>query len=323
MLRVSEQIKCESPIISVAMITYNHESYITQAIESVLMQQVAFEIEIVIGEDCSTDKTGEIVNHYASLYPIIIRTIDRQRNVGVSKNFSETLCLCRGKYIATMEGDDYWTDPLKLDKQVKFIEQNTDCVMCFHNSIIEKYGPDNRLVDRRPFYRTTPQSLLKFEDFAGGFYPHTSSCLIQNVKSNFIPLFDGTIPCFTKPLIYCVLAKGGFAAFMTDIMSVYRIHEGGIYSCIGSVRQLTMSNTGLLLCRKHFTVKTQRTIFTLQLIDNYISLLRIHIRDRNFLGLLIVVRAILQLLIAPPSYTAFRRVLERCMHYTSIKPKIS
>ena len=115
------------PLVSVWMVTYNHEKYIAEALESVLMQQTNFDFEIVIGEDCSTDQTRRIIKDYENKYPNIIFPIYHDKNVGGMRNAYEfTLPLCRGKYIACLEGDDYWTDPLKLQKQVDFLENNND-----------------------------------------------------------------------------------------------------------------------------------------------------------------------------------------------------
>ena len=116
----------KNPLVSVQMITYNHEPHIAQAIEGVLMQETDFSIELIIGEDCSTDRTRDIVLDYQKKYPEIIRVVTSEHNVGMIKNGWRTNKACRGKYIAFCEGDDYWTDPLKLQKQVDFLEVNPD-----------------------------------------------------------------------------------------------------------------------------------------------------------------------------------------------------
>lgn len=119
-------------MVSVAMITYNHEKYIAQAIESILIQKVDFEYEIIIGEDCSSDKTRKIVDKYKNMYPDIVKPIFRDNNIGSMKNSIETLNACKGKYIAVLEGDDYWTDENKLQMQVDYLEKNNDYSCCVH-----------------------------------------------------------------------------------------------------------------------------------------------------------------------------------------------
>jgi glycosyltransferase involved in cell wall biosynthesis len=127
----------KSPLVSVFMITYNHEKYIAQALNSVLMQKTSFDYEIVIGDDCSTDSTQKIIKDYVTKHPNKIKPIFQTVNVGAMRNAYEfTLPECKGKYIATLEGDDYWTDPDKLQKQVDFLESNENYSVCFHHVIM-------------------------------------------------------------------------------------------------------------------------------------------------------------------------------------------
>src|SRR6266702_1500393 len=118
--------------LSVLMITYNHEKYIAQALDSVLMQEVDSNYEIVIGEDCSTDNTRKIVLDYQRKYPNKIRALLPDKNLGMLWNFVATYEACQGKYVAILEGDDYWSSPVKLQKQVDFLDKNTGCVVCCH-----------------------------------------------------------------------------------------------------------------------------------------------------------------------------------------------
>jgi len=116
----------KKPLLSVCLITYNHANYIEQAIEGVLMQSVNFPWELIIADDFSTDGTREILLKYKEKYPNFIKLILQEKNVGPGKNFSDLLNEPQSKYIAYFEGDDYWTDPLKLQKQVDFLEANPD-----------------------------------------------------------------------------------------------------------------------------------------------------------------------------------------------------
>lgn len=118
-----------TPMVSICMITYNHESYIKQAIDSVLMQKCNFAFELVIGEDCSTDNTFKICQELAKNNPQI-KLLPSISNLGMMPNFIRTLEACEGKYIAICEGDDYWTDPLKLQKQVDFLGANEEYGLC-------------------------------------------------------------------------------------------------------------------------------------------------------------------------------------------------
>lgn len=120
--------------LSVVMTTYNHERYIAEAIESVLRQQTSFGVEIVVGEDCSTDRTLNIVRSYADMYPEAIRIIRSEHNVGWRKNYRRTIEAAKGRYIALLDGDDYFTNRKKLQMQVDFLEQNPDVGMCYGRS---------------------------------------------------------------------------------------------------------------------------------------------------------------------------------------------
>lgn len=131
---------CKAPAVSVHMITYNHEPYIRQAIEGVMMQQTDFEFELVIGEDCSTDKTREICFEYQKKYPDKIRVLWWHKNLyrnphSAGGNGRRTTAHCRGEFIAFCEGDDCWTDSLKLQKQVNAMRQNPSVGICFGDGI--------------------------------------------------------------------------------------------------------------------------------------------------------------------------------------------
>ncbi len=121
------------PLVSVMMITYNHAKYIAKAIEGIVQQKTTFPIELVIGEDCSTDGTREIVYEYRSKYPNIIRVITSDRNVGIKINAKRTRKACSGTYVAFCEGDDYWHHPEKLQKQVDYMASHPDCGLVYSN----------------------------------------------------------------------------------------------------------------------------------------------------------------------------------------------
>ena len=132
---------CRHPVVSVHMITYNHEPYIRQAIEGVMMQKTDFEFELVIGEDCSTDMTREICFEYQKKYPDKIRVLWSQKNLyrnphPAGENGWRVFVHCRGEFIAYCEGDDYWIDPLKLQKQVDVMRRHPNVGFCYCGSKI-------------------------------------------------------------------------------------------------------------------------------------------------------------------------------------------
>ena len=134
------------PLLSVCLITYNHENYIRQAIEGVLMQKVNFNWELIIAEDCSTDKTRDIILEYKKKHPDFIKLILQEKNVGPAKNWMDLITKPNSKYIAYFEGDDYWTDPLKLQKQVDFLEANPDYGLV-HTDVNHFYELNGKLIE--------------------------------------------------------------------------------------------------------------------------------------------------------------------------------
>lgn len=154
----------KNPLVSVYMITYNHEPYIAQAIEGVLIQETDFPIELVIGEDCSTDHTREIVLDYQKKYPEIIRVITSEKNVGAKKNGKRTRALCRGKYLAFCEGDDYWHHPKKLQIQVDYLETHTEYGLVHGD--VDRY--DVETSKRMPNFRRKSRALYKQKKILNG-----------------------------------------------------------------------------------------------------------------------------------------------------------
>ena len=121
----------ETPLVSVCMTTYNHEAYLRQAVESILAQETSFDVELVLGDDCSADSTAAICREYAAKYPGRVRFVTGQRNVGWRANYRRTFEACRGKYVAYCDGDDWWSDPRKLQMQVDLLESDPSCGMCY------------------------------------------------------------------------------------------------------------------------------------------------------------------------------------------------
>jgi len=156
------------PLVSVKMITYNHAPYIAQAIEGVLMQKTNFPVELVIGEDCSTDGTREIVFEYQKKYPEIIRVIASDKNIGMRKNGYRSTKVCRGKYIAFCEGDDYWHDPSKLQKQAVYLESYPECGLVYSSYDVYHVKFKRRIKDFIKFKRWEMVENPTISDFLEG-----------------------------------------------------------------------------------------------------------------------------------------------------------
>lgn len=147
----------KAPLVSVHVITYNHEQYIAKAIDGVVQQKACFEFELIIGEDCSTDCTRKIVLEYQKKYPHMIRVLLSETNVGAHDNAMRVHAACRGKYVAFCEGDDYWHHPLKLQKQIDYLEHNPGVSLV--HSDVDRYDTVKKI--RYPDYHKERRKLYQ------------------------------------------------------------------------------------------------------------------------------------------------------------------
>ncbi|MFN8256697.1 MAG: glycosyltransferase [Bacteroidales bacterium] len=210
-------------MVSVCMITYNHEKYIAQAIEGVVMQNTNFDFELVIGEDCSLDATRKICLDFKEKYPEKIRLLLNEKNLGMMPNFIQTLNVCNGKYIALCEGDDYWTDPKKLQKQVDLLENNSDFVMSFHNTKVE-YDNGQKTELSNNYKKDT---ILTIVDLIKEWNIMTASLVFKNVLPKkypdwFYQLKNGDYG------LELLLGDKGQIYYHNIVMAAYRKHVGGI-----------------------------------------------------------------------------------------------
>lgn len=211
------------PKVSVIIITYNHKDYLEQAIRSVLTQCVNFQIEILIGDDASTDGTSEIVYRFSQQYPNLIYGIVRKENVGATRNAYLLLQQARGEYLASLEGDDYWTDSYKLQKQVDFLDAHPEWIGCTHRiTCVDKAG---KRVAKTPRW-ISKKDIFTLQDFQGIKLPgQTSSLMRRNIflepKHDYSILYkaDPMVSDRTAALIF--LLQGNFYR-MADEMGVYR-----------------------------------------------------------------------------------------------------
>ncbi len=211
--------------VSVCMTTYNHERYIAQAVDSVLAQHVSFPIEIVIGEDRSTDRTQEILREFAERHPETIRLKLGEHNVGGKANFIATKARCRGQYIAMLEGDDYWTDADKLQRQVDALDAHPEWAMCFHPCAC-LYEDGLQGIPIYPIDWTKPVATIE-DLFSSNFLP-TSAVLFRNRLFPDFPDWFRDLLIGDWPL-HILNAVHGDIGFMPEIMSAYRVHRAGIW----------------------------------------------------------------------------------------------
>ncbi len=215
--------------VSVIVHTYNHEKFIRQTLDSIISQKVNFQYEVIIGDDASPDSTPEIIQEYQANFPDIIKPLLHPKNLGGygKNNTLATLAVCTGQYIAAMDGDDYWTNPLKLQKQVDFLDNNPDFVACFHNALIhfeDGSAPDMYVNDESQREVTTLEDLVGEDEV---WYMATSSVMFRNGIMKEYPRWfheskSGDIPR------YILLGKHGKFFYINELMSVYRKNNGGM-----------------------------------------------------------------------------------------------
>jgi len=227
--------KLNQPLVSICTTTYNREKYIGEAIESCMMQKTNFPFEMVISDNCSTDKTVEIIESYIQKFPDKIRLLKSDKNYGLMLNYIKSIEAGTGKYIADCDGDDYWIDEYKLQKQVDFLEANPDYVMVFTNSLIRYNEKGEEQVAKIKIWDTCNASqLIEHNSIEGVLYGetinspgHISSILFRNNVLGSFPDWYYTCYINDEPL-FLMLSKFGKAKFINDLSTVYRINPLGI-----------------------------------------------------------------------------------------------
>lgn len=218
----------ETPAVSVCMITFNHEAYVAEAVESALAQRTSFPFEVVVGDDASTDGTPKILAELERVHAPRLRILTRTANLGITCNLAATLRECRGRYVALLEGDDYWIDENKLQTQHDFLEAHPSHAMCFHPVIVRR-GPSVRM-ERLPRGRVRKRSTLRDLIEQGNFIP-TPAVLFRNHIAEGFPewFYDLRIGDFPLNVMN---ASHGDIGFIDKPMAVYRVHDGGTFSAI-------------------------------------------------------------------------------------------
>lgn len=241
--------------VSVLMLTYNHEKYIADAIESVVKQKTDFPFELVIGEDFSTDNTANICREYQKKYPDIIKLNANDKNLGLQKNFIQNYNLCSGEYMAICEGDDFWINKHKLQIQADFLDQHKKYSACFHRAL-NYYQENGSKSISNGAYQKKVNSVIDI----------ITCNPITNVTVMFRLGLFGELPSWFNKVtsydfaLHVLNAEHGDFYFMNKVMAVYRQHKQSIWSMASSEKQMLISviNRGLLM--DHYKGKNE-TIF--------------------------------------------------------------
>lgn len=226
-----EKLNCGAvnPLVSICCATYNHAPYIRQCLDGFVMQKTNFPVEILIHDDASTDGTQDIIREYEQRYPDIIKPIYQTKNQyskGVKVSLVYNYSRARGKYIALCEGDDYWTDPYKLQKQVDFLESHPDYVMCSHR--FDQYYEDEQCLVKDPdeAFQGTDYDL---KNLIGGKWLTQTLTVMYRRSALDLKQYESYGMSMDIILLYALLKNGKGYCF-PEVMGVYRYHDGGVWS---------------------------------------------------------------------------------------------
>ena len=228
------------PIVSVCSTTFNNAPYTRQCLDGILMQITSFPFEVIINDDCSTDGTTEILREYEKKFPGVVKPIYHEENLyskgirGLYRNF----CFpkAKGKYIACCDGDDYWTDPLKLQKQYDIMEANPQFVLCHHNYRVLN-NETGIIVDNK----TKVPSVMDLAKAASHGYIHNSSMFFRNLDIELIPS-EIKFPYTPYQYFWALrLAEFGDIYYIDEAMEVYRVHSGGTFNGSSQRKKIDMS----------------------------------------------------------------------------------
>ncbi|MCS6103224.1 glycosyltransferase [Clostridium botulinum] len=208
--------------VSVIVITYNQSEYIRQAIDSILMQKVNFKYEILVGDDASSDGTQEILKQYAEKYPQLFKLILRKDNVGATKNIYELLIKAKGKYLATLEGDDFWTYNNKLEEQYNLLEKNKQFIGCTHKFTIVNHNSIS--IKKQKLNWVKQKDIFTIDDFRGIVLPgQLSTWFFKNIfKENKYELISQVHRLISDRSIMMVILLNGDFKLINKNMGAYR-----------------------------------------------------------------------------------------------------
>lgn len=230
--------RLKNPKISILLVTYNHESYINKALDSLLNQTFDGSIEVIVADDASVDNTLTIIKEYEGRDSrFSFSYLDNKKNVGITKNYQRGFAACRGEYVAVLEGDDYWISPFKLQRQIDFLNTHWECDLCAVNYFVFEEN-------RSHFYpRTTignGHRLVSARDLiADNLVGNFSTCMYRKSALNALPeqLFD--ITSYDWIVNICV-ARSSFIGFLEEPMSVYRLHLNGVWTQTSHIDKLKL-----------------------------------------------------------------------------------
>lgn len=221
------------PTVQIICITYNHEAFIGKALDSFVMQRTNFPFEAIIADDCSTDKTQSIIIEYSNKYPKIIKPILREKNIGCIANFVDALDHVTAEFVAICEGDDYWTDPCKLQKQVETLQKNNTCTVCFHPVCVHWEDGTHKDSIFPQNYLHFGKTVLNFGNLVKRNFIQTNSVMYRwRYKESELNFPLDILPC--DWFLHLLHAQVGNIILIDEIMAVYRKWDGGLWAGAGT-----------------------------------------------------------------------------------------
>jgi glycosyltransferase involved in cell wall biosynthesis len=235
------------------MITYNHYEYLEQAIDGVLMQKTNFDYELIIANDNSPDNTDVIIQKYINSHPkgYRIKYLHNKVNIGMMPNFINAFENCSGKYIALCEGDDYWTNEFKLQKQVDFLENNPEYSICFHHADVNVNGT---IVEDNVTLKSNQTTTIN--DLAKGNYIHTCTVVYRNHLFKDFPDYFYKSP-IGDYFLHMLNSRFGNIFCMNEKMAVYRVHDSSYWSSKKQEERTLIWIDFLQNIKKYFKIEIQ------------------------------------------------------------------
>ncbi|MBJ6367890.1 glycosyltransferase [Snuella sedimenti] len=267
-------------LVCVAMLAYNQEKYIVEALESVLSQNVDFQYKIIVADDASTDGTRNILKTYQEKYPNLFKLLLQNENVGVRQNNIDLLSNVEGEYVAALEGDDYWVDSNKLQRQVNFLKNNLEYSFCWTR--FKTLHQDSRKFDldhNIKYFKINQTEIdFDFEKLYRGWQIGTQT-LVYRRRSFNIGL-AGKYQLFRDIHIIVELLNKGKGACLNFIGAVYRLHDGGVYSSLSRLGRHKKS----FECYKELYLSNKSNIFLKKkYIKSYKNFIQANIMEAHFL----------------------------------------
>lgn len=276
------------PEVSVFSLVFNHEPFLQDYFKGILSQKVNFDFELVIGEDCSTDGSRAVLKHFRDLYPGRIKLLLHEKNLGAALNQKVVLGQCSGKYVAMCEGDDYWIDEGKLQKQYDFMEDNVRFSACFGKSKVLNLKRNSFMNE----YQTPKKDVITISDIMNNHFIPTATFFFRRSLVESDTKFSDTVISGDIFLEIMLIMNGPFK-FFDEYFSVYRKHEAGITSNKKVIEQGELSLTKIYVYFFKRAKGENRMILRNAIAERYLKLIHGFRLQSYFFGLLNLIKSLL------------------------------